>query len=208
MQEHAPLAANRPPNMLHHLADEQIPYTGRELRSHWIRDTFGIGGNAVVAFIGPCEVPLEAMVDLADVCAGQPIQARSMLHFIAEFFDQDLDKTILHQRLLVALAGEMLRGAREQHPDITPPGAARVTREGDDLYIGTRKLSVSIATASPVSTLIHLGINIDPEGAPVEAIGLAELQVDPLNFARALIEAYIQEITSVAQARCKVRAVT
>ena len=41
------------------------------------------------------------------------------------------------------------------------------TRKGDDLFLGEGKLSVSIATASPVSTLIHLGVNEDASGAPV-----------------------------------------
>jgi len=178
-----------------HLAAAPIPYTGRELRSHWILDTFGIQGDAIVAFCGPCEVELEAMVDLADVAAGQGIRSRLMLHFIAESFDTDLGKAVLRQRLLVALARELLLHE------------ADVRREGDDLYVAARKLSVSIATASPISTLIHLGINIDPEGAPVAAIGLEELGVDARELAGALLRAFVQELHGVQQARCKVRPV-
>ncbi len=181
--------------MQQHFAEDPIAYTGRELRSHWIFETFGLQGDAIVAFTGPCDVALEAMVDLADVAAGESIRARLMVHFIAECFDRDLEKAVLRQRLLVALAAEKLGVS------------AQVRREGDDLYVGDRKLSVSIATASPVSTLIHFAINIDPEGAPVAAIGLDELGVDAPALAGTLMAAFADELTGVAHARCKVRAV-
>jgi len=176
-----------------HISDQEIPYTGKELRSHWIMQQFGIRGDAIVAFVGPCDVPISSMVDLADVAAGEHIRARSMLHFIAEFFDTDLDKAILRQRLLVANAQALLSAA-----------GADVLRTGDDLYCRDRKLSVSIATVSPVSTLIHFAINIDESGAPVPAIGLPELGVDPAPFAEALLGAFRDELDSARDARCKV----
>lgn len=182
-----------------HLADRRLPYTGRELRSHWIRETFGRAGNAIVAFLGPCEVAAQDMVDLDDARAGDGIRAALMLHFIAEHFDTDLERAVLRQRLLVALAFETLREA------LAPERRDALSRRGDDLFVGERKLSVSIATASPVSTLIHLGINVDPAGAPVAAVGLAELHVDPTAFARDLMEAYTGELAGVRAARCKVR---
>lgn len=184
-----------------HLAPEQIPYTGAELRSHWILRTFGVPGDAIVAFLGPCEVDPAAMVDLEDVLVGAAIRARLMLHFVVESFDSGLESAVLVQRLLVALAAEALarRGAQ------AGPGGLR--RAGDDLFIGERKLSVSIATVSPVSTLIHLGINVNPEGAPVPAVGLEELGVEPTGFARELMAALVQELDGVRAARCKVRAV-
>ena len=58
---------------------QEIPYTGRELHSGWIADTAAIEGDAIVAFVGPCEVPLEHMVDMEDVRRGVPIQAARML---------------------------------------------------------------------------------------------------------------------------------
>ncbi len=184
-----------------HLAPDTIPYTGRELCSHWILRTFGLPGDAIVAFVGPAELGAETMVDLADVAAGDVIRARAMLHFIVERFDNDLERAVVHQRLLVALAAELLRELT------TTVGREGPTRRGDDLYVGTRKLSVSIATISPVSTLIHLGVNIDPEGAPVAAIGLAELGVEPTAWALRLMAAYVGEVAGIRQARCKVRAV-
>ena len=177
-----------------HLIPEELPYTGRELRSHWIMETCNLQGDAIVAFLGPCDVALEHMVDLADVAVGASIRARQMLHFIVERFDTDLEKMVLWQRLLVAIAGELL-----------PPA---VTRRGDDLFARDRKLSVSIATASPVSTLIHFALNVDPTGAPVPAIGLEELGVDPRDFAQRLMAAFADELAGVREARCKVRPVS
>lgn len=178
-----------------HFATIPINYTGRELRSHWLLDTLGMRGDACAGFRGPCRVELSEMVDKADVARGVGIEAREMLHFLCEFFDPDLPKTILRQRLLVAIAAEQLAGV------------TGLRRNGDDLYVGERKLSVSIATVSPVSSLIHFALNIDPSGAPVPAVGLAELGVEPEQFARRLMTAFAEELESIDAARCKVRPV-
>ena len=63
---------------------------------------------------------------------------------------------------------------------------------------------MSIATVSPVSTLIHFGINVDPAGAPVPAVGLAELGIDPTSFAPALLDLLDAELEGIAHARAKV----
>ncbi len=180
-------------------ADEPITYTGHQLRSHWIFDTFGLQGDAIVAFRGPCRVELSEMVDLADVAAGQAIEAAEMLHLIAEHFDRDLRRAVLRQRLLMCIIAECLAGVS---------GVPPLRREGDDLYAGERKFSVSIATVSPVSALLHVGLNIDPTGAPVPAVGLAEWGVEPERLADELLEAYAGEMAGVELAACKVRGVS
>jgi hypothetical protein len=88
-----------------------------------------------------------------------------------------------------------------------------ITRRGDDLYLqrddgDEGKLSVSIATISPTSTLIHTGFNILTEGTPVPTVGLAELRIDIPSFAEALGERYRSELHDIWLARCKVRAVS
>ncbi len=176
---------------------QEIPYTGREWRSGWIAETTGIQGDALVAFVGPCEVPLEHMVDMEDVRRGVPIKAARMLHFLLEHFDTDLARTVLRQRLLVCRAAEILNQASAQH----------VRRDGDDLFVEDRKLSVSVASSSPTSTLIHLGLNIDPSGAPVPAIGLDELGIRAAEVAERIMAAYVEEMQSCQTARNKVRRV-
>lgn len=184
------------------ITDQQITYDGRQLTPHWLFRQFDLPGDAAVAFTGPCRVELSEMVDLEDVKAAAPIFSPLMLHVIAEFFSGDLHLTVYRQRMLVVLAKELLESLTER----------QVKRRGDDLYLtrsdGTPgKLSVSIATASTTSTLIHTGFNIQTEGTPVPTVGLAELGIDVPTFATRLLENYSTEIEDIWQARCKVRAV-
>jgi hypothetical protein len=176
---------------------ETITYTGEQLRSLWIYRTFGLEGDAIVWFAGPCEVRGEHLVDQVDAAADDLIRAARMLHFIVEHFNGDLNHAILRQRLLVCLAAEALR-----------PRVVDLRRDGDDLFVGERKLSVSIATVSPVSGLIHFALNLDASGAPVPACGLEESGVDPWPLAEAIGSAYAGEIERMARVRCTVRGVS
>jgi hypothetical protein len=177
--------------------ERPIPYTGDELRSLWIYETFGIRGDAIAVFAGPCEVPTESLVDTKDRIAEETIVAASMLHIIIEHFDASLECAILRQRLLVTIIRDAL----------TSMGVDDLERRGDDIYVSESKLTVSIATKSPVSTLIHTGINIDATGAPVEACGLVELEIEPTQLAESIAMAYCAEMDSAALARTKVRGV-
>jgi len=184
--------------VLTHFAQQEITYTGAELRRGWLRAAFGLEGDAIAAFIGPCDIAPEHMVDLEDRAAGAKIYSRRMLHFIAEHADPDLERAVLRQRLLVAIALECVH-----HQS----GRFEVRREGNDLFWQGRKLSVSVATTSPASGLIHLGLNIIAEGAPVAAADLAELGIEPRSLALEVMGAYAAEMASVAAAQQKVRAV-
>ncbi len=82
-----------------------------------------------------------------------------------------------------------------------------VHRNGDDLFWRDRKLTVSIAAPGPASCLIHLGINVDPEGAPVAAVGLKEMDLDARDVLTALFGRYASELRTAAHAATKVREV-
>ena len=86
-----------------------------------------------------------------------------------------------------------------------------IIRDGDDIMIGdARKLSVSIATLSRFSGLIHVGININVgEGCPVDAIGLDEfMQYSHITtFGRRMAFAFIKEYNDVKNATYKVKEV-
>ncbi len=180
------------------LLDGETEYTGGQLRAGWIRETTGLAGDAAVAFLGPCEVAPEHMVDLVDLDAGASISSPRMVHIIVEHPGLDLDHTTTRQRLLMALAGELLNAHL---------GEPLIRREGDNLYLAARKLSVSVATTSPGSGLIHSGFNARGEGAPVPAIGLEELGVAPREFAGKLLAAYSAEIEGAEAAARKVKRV-
>lgn len=178
--------------------EDEIEYTGEQLRSGWIEESAGLEGDAAAAFLGACDVAREHMVDREDLEAGAEIRSPRMVHLIVEHPGVDLGHITTRQRLLMALAGEIINGHL---------GEALVRREGDDLYLGERKLSVSVATTSPKSGLIHAGFNVRGEGAPVAAVGLEQLGVEPREFAERLLAAYKAEVEGAEEAGRKVREV-
>ncbi len=179
------------------LIDREIEYTGAELSPHWIYRNYGLLGDAAVSFFGPAQVSIEHMVDLADIKEQAHIYSPHMLHFIIEHFSTDLELAVYRQRLFITCIKEEL--------ELYEVPVARV---GDDLYINRGKLSVSIATASTISTLIHVGLNISTEGTPVKTAGLTELGIpDIKSFADSVLRRYQNEMEQIYLARCKVRGV-
>lgn len=180
------------------LIEQEIKYEGFQLAPHWIYKNFKIQGDAIVAFIGECEVKLTEMVDIEDVINNEPIYSKSMLSFISEQFNAGLVEGVFRQRLLICIIKEAL----EQR-------GIKLTRNGDDLYWNDKKLTVSIATKSATSVLIHTGINIDSEGAPVRACGLTnDLGItDVENLALEIMKKYSEELDDIVLASTKVRGV-
>ena len=177
---------------------EKLTYFGPELRPHFILSKWKIEDSALVAFRGPCEVQTDHLVDWEDRLANDFIRAKEMVHFLGEFFGATLKEGIWIQRLLVSeFANELLNLG------------IKVIRDGDDLFIQGKKLSVSIVTASPVSVLLHLGINIDSEGAPVEATGLKSHLSDEKigSLVLTILSRFEVEFRSVHRASVKVRPV-
>lgn len=178
--------------------DKQITYDGTQLRSRWVQGQTGITADVIAAFIGPADVPIENMVDLEDVAKNAPIFSKKMLHFIVEHFDCDLALAVARQRLLASIMVEELNFGI---------ASAHIKRLGDDIYDGDKKLSVSIATSSPVSCLIHFAINILSEGTPVSTMGLYDYGIDPRSFADRINVRYCEEMESMDKAELKVRPV-
>src|SRR5687768_6711515 len=123
-----------------HVSADERPYTGRELRSHFAFDTFGIAGDSAVAFVGPCRVEVTELVDRVDAKAGAFIASPRMVHVLVEHFGLALVEAVLRQRILARLAADLLREG----------GAPDVRVRGNDVYAAGRKASVSVATLSPV----------------------------------------------------------
>lgn len=177
--------------------DIETKYSGLELAPHWIYRNFNLQGDAIVAFCGECEVKLTEMVDIEDVINDEPIYSKSMLSFIVEHFNLGLVEGVTRQRLLICIIKEILESKSN--------GAFQVIRKGDDLFVGGRKLSVSIATKSLTSVLMHIGINIDPAGAPVDAVGLDFLKISDIKgFAQEVMLKYSMEIDDITLASTKV----
>ncbi|MFH1604552.1 MAG: DUF366 family protein [Pseudomonadota bacterium] len=176
--------------------EETIVYTGEQLHSLWAYRAFGLEGDSAVAFCGACGVTPEHMRDLEDLKAGSRIVSDHMLHFIIEHFGCDLQTAAWRQWVFMARMAEELNGLL---------GEPRIRRTASDLYDGERKLTVSIASVSPVSGLIHAGINISSRNTPVPARGLEDYGISARDFGRMMLEAYAQECAGIKRACCKVR---
>ena len=180
------------------LVKESIKYEGWQLSPHWIYKNFKIQGDAIVAFKGECDVKLTEMVDIEDVINNEPIYSKNMLSFISEQFGVGLTEGVYRQRLLICTIKEVLEDR-----------GIKVIRNGDDLFVDNKKLTVSIATKSLTSILIHTGININSEGAPVKASGLTnDLGITDIDsFAEEIMNRYSKETEDIILAGTKVRGV-
>lgn len=170
---------------------EKLSYTGREINSLWAYKKFGIQEDSIIAFRGSCRVEKEHLIDLEDRLTGGNIISEDMLHFIVEHFDVGLREIYIRQRLLVSIAREVLQ----------QESGLEIERRGDDLLYRGKKLSVSIAGTSPVSSKIHLGINVRHEVyAGLEDIGIE-------NKAEELLEriarGYAEEVSDIERAMRK-----
>ncbi len=189
-----------------YLHNEPLTYDGTQLRSHFAYQTFGIQGDSIVAFMGPCDVRGDHLVDLEDSKQNLFIHSENMLHFIVEHFDGDLIRTIAFQRLLVDL---MIQEITDSYDTVETSGrtSLRLIRRGNDIYDDIYKLNVSVATRSPVSCLIHTGINISSKNTPVPTKGLEDYDLNPNALATGVMNRYRAEMEGIWRARSKVKGV-
>ena len=178
--------------------EENIKYTGKELSPHWILSKFKLYGDSIVSFAGEVEVPIDNMVDVEDRINNEPIYAKSMLNFIIEHFDYSIKEIALAQILFIQSIREVFLDDYN----------VNLKRDGDDLFYEGRKLSVSIATKSIVSGLIHTALNIDCTGAPVKASDLKEIGIKDIKIlAQKIMKRYSDNIEKINFAITKVKGV-
>lgn len=186
--------------MISRFLEVEEKYDGSQLVSLRNYLKHGILGDSIVAWIGACDVSLEHMVDGEDVLAKASIAGSRMLHFIVEKFDCTLLAAVALQRLLATIVKDELQSA-SPNKEI----AQNLRRDGDDIYWGKKKLSISIATQSPVNSLIHFAVNISNTGTPVETLSLEDLNLDPKSLAQAVMKTFVDETIGIAAATRKVR---
>ncbi len=175
-------------------------YDGTQLRSQFAYLEHRILGDSVVAWIGPCHVSLDNMVDGEDFLDQSSIAGSEMVHFIIEYFNQSLFSGVLLQRLFANIIRDVIY-------ELSPVKNLKLLRQGDDIYLSDKKLSISIATSSPISTLIHFAVNVRTEGVPVPAVGLKDLKVSETEFIKKCLASLKNEFESSLTATMKVRPV-
>lgn len=192
--------------------DQNLTYDGSQLRSLFGYKQTGLLGDLLVSWRGPCDVSNDNMVDMVDRLQGAKIQSQDMLHFIIEVFNKPLVATVGYQRLFVGLLKDhickSLSNDLKSLPAHLEQFYVKLQRRGNDLYFEDRKINVSIATVSPISSLIHVGVNVSTEGTPVPTMGLQDFQIDPISFAKKMMNCWVKEYMSMIDATCKTTGVS
>ena len=146
-----------------------LNYNGSQLHHALAYERANELGETICYFRGGVSVK-EHLVDLEDSLANDFIESEEMWNFIIEIPEATITETVVWQRLFISMCIEDLKNSCK---DLT------ITRNGDDIMVNDSKLSVSIATLSQFSGLIHVGINIEVGSAcPVKAVGLFDIFKD------------------------------
>ncbi len=184
--------------------EKSISYDGTQLRSLFAYMDYGLQGDSIVSWIGPCNVSFDHMVDGEDLLAKAEIRGGQMVHFIVECFSTPLAEMVWQQRLLASLVHDFIleKGRVEGR-------VPAVRRDGDDVFVKLPdregKFSISIATVSPVSGLLHFAVNVSNSGTPVPTASLDDLGILAAEFAMEIIKRFVAEFESVRGATTKVR---
>lgn len=182
--------------------EKKFAYDGSQLHSLFAYLEHGVLGPSIVSWQGACDIPFAHMVDGEDLLAKAVIESDEMLHFIIEVFDRDLFAGVALQRMFASIARDYLQKHAAQ-----PLNGQSLVRAGDDIYLNDRKLSISIATKSPVSVMVHFAMNVTNEGTPVKTLCLADLKLDPAKVAEDLMHLFKTEYLDIMVATQKVRPV-
>ena len=101
-------------------------YDGSQLRSLFTYMKTELPGNSLTAWMGPCDIPSDKIVDGEDLLANSEIRGSKMLHFICEKFNSSLAEMVGLQRIFAALSIEVLEEFIGKRQDFV--------RKGDDVF--------------------------------------------------------------------------
>jgi hypothetical protein len=179
----------------------QLDYDGSQLHHAFAYEKAGVLGATICYFKGKANVK-KYLVDLEDSFANDFIKSKEMWHFIIEIPGATITEMVVWQRLFISMCVDILK---EECKGFI------ITRRGDDIMVGNRKLSVSIATLSRFSGLIHIGVNIKVgEGCPVDAIGLSDCTKEGYSLifgGKGMADTFAKEYDDVKKATYKVKEV-
>lgn len=166
---------------------EKYDYDGSQISSLWAYNSFGVQEDSIIVFRGACDVKIEHMIDLEDRRANESIWSEDMLNFIIEHFDStDLKLIYARQRLFTAIVEEKLAEL-----------GINTSREGDDLFLKGKKLTVSIASTSAVSQKIHFGMNVSHEVyGSLREVGIEDSE-SIVRLMQEIGDAYVKEFEDI-----------
>ena len=179
--------------------NKKFAYTGDQLHPHFAYENHGLLGNSIVSWVGACDIPFTNMVDLEDILAKSPIRGGLMLHFIVEVFNQSLFSAVALQRLMASIVKDEMQNLISKKNPVT------LVRDGDDIFWDDKKISISIASISVVSTQIHFAVNVNNKNTPVKTAALDDFKIDAEKFAKIILKKFSNEFLSIEKATQKVR---
>ena len=182
--------------------NKKLKYDGSQLRPLFAYENFKIEGPSIVSWIGACDVSLEHMVDFEDKIVKAKSKSELMLHFIVEIFPAQLLAAVSLQRLLATIVKTELEKLILKKNKMAK---IQFVRNGDDLYFGIQKLSISIASSSAVSSQIHFAVNVSNAGTPVKTCALKDWEISPIDLADAVGNAFSSEYADIVFATQKVK---
>jgi hypothetical protein len=202
-----------------HDEQEEIRYNGDQLKSLFPYSISKVKGDCLVAFFGQMDVRTDHMVDMEDVLQSDYIWSPLAFNMVVEIFHIGIESAVLYQRSLMQIATETLRDFLVYHNI----ASADIKLEGDDImvkFLGPKeddkygvwkKLSVSIATVSHISGLIHSALNVDVDDKiPVPATGLRDILIESsiiVEYCKEVCNRFKDFVHSVKLASVKVKGV-
>lgn len=177
--------------------DGKLDYDGSQLRPLFAYEDHGVLGNSCIAFRGACDISFAQMKDLEDLRDQSAIRGADMVHFILEIFDPSLWGAVAFQRLTAAIIQQGVL-------DLSA-GKIQLRRQGDDLFWNEKKFSISIASKSAVSVMIHFAVNVSNQNTPVPTCALEDFKIPAEVFARTMLAHLAFEFQSTIEATQKVR---
>lgn len=185
--------------MLLHVSSQIENYDGTQLSPLRNYFKFNLLGSSLSVFRGACDVSFENMVDGEDLKAGEQICGSDMIHFIFEVFESDLLAAVFLQRLCASIV--------QSYVFDRTSGRCFMRRQGDDLYWGDKKFSISIAAPATNSRLVHFAVNVSNLGTPVKTCCLTDFEIDPQLFMQEVGSLVVQEYQDSLAATYKVRSI-
>ena len=181
------------------IVNAPILYDGSQINPLWAYEYLDVRGDSIVVFRGAMAV--SDIKDVEDEKDNKAIEGSDLIHFIVERFASPagIRQAYYLQRMLIVCIQDVLRNC-----------GVLSERNGDDLFVDGKKLTVSIATAGISSEKIHCGINLTGIGTPPEAnaTGLHELEINPDRWkyiGKTIAERFVLEIEDIESDICKTR---
>lgn len=175
---------------------EDLNFTGEQFSSLFAYDSFNLLGDSIIAFIGACDVSIKEIADLELAKSGKKtFYCPKMLHFLAEHFEVDMEKAIFRSLLLLNIIKDLINEKLDKY---------LIKRVGTELFENDSRIAFSLASSSPVSSLIYVGVALVPaeEG---KGKGLEGYGIEPVAFANEVMDRYTKEAERITQLRCRTR---